>query len=121
MHLGILKAGRAKISIVGHTDRSGDEAPNMTLGQQRADSAKKALAEALKKQGVGEEKFGFIMTSSMGESSPAVPTADGVKNEKNRRVEISVNMGAQPMAPPPTVTPPTFSPSHRLSRFRLTS
>jgi outer membrane protein OmpA-like peptidoglycan-associated protein len=107
LHVGLRKNGRATIAIVGHTDRSGDDKYNLGLGQQRADAAKKALADALKKQSVGEEKFGYIATSSMGESSPAVPTADGVKNEKNRRVEINVTVGSQPVAAPPK---PAFDP-----------
>ena len=105
LHLGIRKNGRATISIVGHTDRSGDEKTNMTLGQQRADAAKRALADALKKQGVGDDQYGDIATSSMGESSPAVPTADGVKNDKNRRVEISVNVGSKVVVAPAAPTP----------------
>ena len=103
LHLGMRKNGRAMISIVGHTDRSGDETLNEALGQSRADIARQALIDALKKQGIGEDKFGEIASSSMGESSQAVPTADGVKNEKNRRVEINVSVGSQPVAP--TVKP----------------
>lgn len=107
LHLGMRKNGRATIAIVGHTDRSGDEKLNQVLGQSRADTARQALTEALKKQGIGEDKFGQIASSSMGESSPAVPTADGVKNEKNRRVEINVSVGSQPVAPP---AKPSFDP-----------
>jgi outer membrane protein OmpA-like peptidoglycan-associated protein len=107
LHLGMRKNGRATISIVGHTDRSGDEKLNEALGQSRADSARQALIDALKKQGIGEDKFGEIASSSMGESSPAVPTADGAKNEKNRRVEINVSVGSQPVAP---TAKPSFDP-----------
>jgi outer membrane protein OmpA-like peptidoglycan-associated protein len=107
LHLGMRKSGRATISIVGHTDRSGDEKLNQALGQSRADTARQALIDALKKQGVGADKFGEIATSSMGESSPIVPTADGAKNEKNRRVEINVSIGSQPVAPP---VKPSFDP-----------
>jgi len=99
MHLGMRTNGRATISVVGHTDRSGDEKLNQALGQKRADTARQALVHALKKQGIGEDKYGEIASSSMGESSPAVPTADGVQNEKNRRVEISVSIGSQPAVP----------------------
>jgi outer membrane protein OmpA-like peptidoglycan-associated protein len=100
LHLGMRKNGRATITVVGHTDRSGDEKLNEALGQSRADFARQALIDALKKQGISEDKFGEIASSSMGESSPAVPTADGVKNAKNRRVEINVTVGSQPVAPP---------------------
>ena len=107
LHLGMRKNGRAMISIVGHTDRSGDEKLNDALGQDRADSARQALIDALKKRGIGADRFGAIGSSSMGESSPAVPTADGVKNEKNRRVEINVSVGSQPVAAP---AKPSFDP-----------
>jgi outer membrane protein OmpA-like peptidoglycan-associated protein len=107
LHLGMRKNGRATISIVGHTDRSGDETLNEALGQSRADVARQALIDALKKQGINEDKFGDIASSSMGESSQTVPTADGVKNEKNRRVEINVSIGSQLVAP---TAKPSFDP-----------
>ena len=52
----------------------------------------------------------------MGESHPVVPTADGVKNEKNRRVEISVSIGSQPAAPPVT---PSFDPFEALKGIKI--
>ena len=107
LHLGMRKNGRAAISIVGHTDRSGDEKLNEALGQSRADMARQTLIDALKKQGIGEDKFGAVASRSMGESSPAVPTADGVKNEQNRRVEINVSVGSQPEVAP---AKPSFDP-----------
>ena len=107
LHLGMRKNGRATISVVGHADRSGAEKLNQALGQSRADAARQALIDALKKQGIGEDRFGEIASSSMGEMSPAVPTADGVQNEKNRRVEISVSVGSQPALPP---AKPAFNP-----------
>ena len=54
------KNGRATISVVGHTDRSGDEKPNLALGQNRADAARQALVAALTKQAIGADKFGEI-------------------------------------------------------------
>jgi outer membrane protein OmpA-like peptidoglycan-associated protein len=107
LRLGIFKDGHAAISIVGHTDRSGDEMLNQELGQRRADASRKALIDALEKNGVGEDKYGEIASTSMGETSPAVPTADGVKNERNRRAEISVSVGPK-SAPPPAK--PRFDP-----------
>jgi outer membrane protein OmpA-like peptidoglycan-associated protein len=100
LHIGMLKNGHARISIVGHTDRSGSEQHNEPLGQGRADAGKQALIDALKKRGIGEDKFGTIESTSMGEASPLVSTADGVKNEKNRRIEINVSVGSQAVASP---------------------
>jgi outer membrane protein OmpA-like peptidoglycan-associated protein len=106
MHVGIRVNGHATIAVVGHTDRSGDESINQTLGHRRADAVKQALTDALIARGVDPSKFSEIAATSMGESSPVVPTPDGIRNEKNRRVEISVRITAvQPPAPPPTFDP----------------
>ena len=107
LHLGMRKASKATIAIVGHTDRSGVGKLNQALGQKRSDAARQALVDALKKHGIGEDQYGEIASTSMGESIPAVPTADNVKNEKNRRVEINVSVGPQPVAPPAN---PSFDP-----------
>ncbi|HEY5616330.1 MAG TPA: DUF4157 domain-containing protein [Vicinamibacterales bacterium] len=107
LHAGMRRHATATISAVGHTDRSGPEKVNDPLGQSRADAVKAALLDALAKEGVDAGTFGDVATSSMGESSPVVPTADGVKNAKNRRVEISVHIGTKAASPPP---PPKFDP-----------
>jgi outer membrane protein OmpA-like peptidoglycan-associated protein len=107
LHAGMRRNAAATITIVGHTDRSGPETVNDPLGQNRADSVKQALVDALAKEGVDPATFGDIPSTSMGESQPVVPTADGVKNEKNRRVEITVNIGSKAAPAPP---PPTFDP-----------
>lgn len=106
-HAGMRRNAAAAIAVVGHTDRSGPETINQPLGQSRADAARQALLDALAKEGVGSATFGDIPSSSMGESQPVVPTADGVKHDKNRRVEITVRIGskAAPPAPPPTFDP----------------
>lgn len=105
MHLSIRRNATATISVVGHTDLSGDEKTNQSLGQRRADAVKQALLDALTKAGIAG-KVGEIASTSMGESSPVVPTADGVRNEKNRRVEVSVQIGTQTLPP----APPKFDP-----------
>jgi OmpA-OmpF porin, OOP family len=69
------------ISATGHTDRAGTEEYNMALSLRRAD----AVREALLKGGVTADA---ITVAGRGESEPAVPTADGVKEQANRRVEI---------------------------------
>jgi outer membrane protein OmpA-like peptidoglycan-associated protein len=73
----------AEIVVAGHTDRSGDEAYNTYLAQQRAE----AVATALREQGIPAER---IRVTQYGETAPAVPTADGVQEALNRRVEITV-------------------------------
>lgn len=79
----ITEMGNVTVTINGHTDRSGDESYNMELSQQRAEVVK----DILLKGGVAEA---IISLFAFGESDPAVPTADGVKEPENRRVEVFV-------------------------------
>lgn len=71
------------ISVTGHTDRSGSDAYNEKLSERRSDSVREALIAA----GVPAEA---ITTAWKGEAENAVPTADGVKEQANRRAEIIV-------------------------------
>jgi OOP family OmpA-OmpF porin len=80
--LAAVQAG-APISVTGHADRSGPEDYNMGLSLRRAD----AVREALITGGVTADQ---ITVSGRGEEEPAVPTADGVKEQANRRVEIII-------------------------------
>lgn len=72
-----------KISVAGHTDRSGSDGYNDALALRRAD----AVARLLKAQGASSEN---LEVSSYGEREPKVPTADGERSPQNRRVEITV-------------------------------
>ena len=72
---------RVRISATGHADRSGSEEYNLALSMRRADAAREALIA----RGIPAEN---ITVASRGESENAVPTADGVKEQANRRVEI---------------------------------
>lgn len=69
------------ISDTGHADRAGTEDYNMALSLRRADSVRDALI----KSGISADA---ITVAGRGESEPAVPTADGVKEQANRRVEL---------------------------------
>ncbi len=75
-------SGSAAIRVVGHADRAGSVSYNKALSLRRAQSVKKAL--------IGEGIAGnTISISGRGESEPAVPTADGIREPQNRRVHIS--------------------------------
>jgi OOP family OmpA-OmpF porin len=77
-------ANKAKqISVTGYTDRAGTDAYNLKLSERRADAARAALIAA----GVPADA---ITTAWKGEAENAVPTADGVKEQANRRDEIIV-------------------------------
>lgn len=72
-----------KIVLAGHADRSGTEAYNLKLSERRA---KNAAAE-LTRMGVPADAMDVTW---YGESQPRVPTADGVREPQNRRVEFTV-------------------------------
>ena len=71
------------VLVVGHTDAVGNDTSNDALGQQRADSMRAALIG----RGLAPENVRAI---SRGKRAPAVLTADGVAEPRNRRVEILV-------------------------------
>ena len=75
------KTATTRIEVAGHADRSGTPAYNQKLSQRRAD----AVAAELVRQGIARNE---IAISAFGESRPLVPTADGVREPQNRRVEI---------------------------------
>lgn len=74
--------GWHNFNVVGHADRSGSDAYNMRLSRRRAD----AVASLMASMGVAP---GAIATDAKGESEPRVPTADGVREPQNRRVEVT--------------------------------
>ena len=73
--------GSARITATGHADRSGPENYNMALSLRRANAVKDALV----RNGVPATAISVIVK---GETQPLVPTADGVREPQNRRVEI---------------------------------
>jgi len=78
--------GFARIRVVGHTDTSGPSDYNDRLSARRA----AAVAEALESLGVDASD---IVQRAEGESTPLVPTGDGVREPQNRRVEITFPEG----------------------------
>jgi OOP family OmpA-OmpF porin len=73
--------GKARITATGHTDKSGPDDYNMALSLRRANAVKDALV----RDGVPPMAISVI---GKGETQPLVPTADGVREPQNRRVEI---------------------------------
>jgi len=70
-----------RIQVNGHTDKSGTAAYNRGLSVRRAE----AVGAELVKNGVPRQA---ITIQGFGESRPLVPTAQGVREAQNRRVEI---------------------------------
>ncbi len=82
--------GRASIMVAGHDDADGSMQESLRISQER--SAR--VIEALSRRGVDPAR---VASEAFGESMLRVPTADGVREAQNRRVEIT-------FGPPP---PPT--------------
>jgi OmpA-OmpF porin, OOP family len=73
----------ARITVAGHADTSGNGAYNAALSQRRA----AAVRDALIKEGINQAR---IAAAGHGEDGLLVSTKDGVREPKNRRVEIIV-------------------------------
>jgi|GEM_PF-138553 len=69
------------IVINGHADKTGTDEYNMELSRKRAEYVSRYMA----KHGIPESRITYY---AFGKSDPLVNTADGVKERKNRRVEI---------------------------------
>jgi outer membrane protein OmpA-like peptidoglycan-associated protein len=76
------RRGLSRVNLAGHADRSGKTSYNMRLSLRRAQAAKAALV----KLGVSSRNIALV---GRGESAPLVSTADGVREPRNRRVEIA--------------------------------
>ncbi|GHU03576.1 membrane protein [Alphaproteobacteria bacterium] len=69
------------INLVGHTDATGSVTYNLALSLRRANAVKDALITL----GVPANEISVV---GKGKSDPLVPTADGVREPQNRRVQI---------------------------------
>ena len=75
------------IMLAGYTDRSGTEKYNLALSARRNDSVRGYLTA----HGIPDAA---ISSQAFGEANPRVPTADGVRELQNRRVEITYGPGS---------------------------
>ena len=83
----VLAAIRARtapdITVIGHSDRQGAAGANYRLALRRAE----VIADLVYDLGVERDT---VEVRSFGETDPLVPTADGVAEARNRRVEITI-------------------------------
>jgi outer membrane protein OmpA-like peptidoglycan-associated protein len=77
----VAKVQVTRIEVSGHADLSGTHAYNQGLSERRA----KTVAAELVKDGVPQNE---IDVKWYGDTHPLVPTAPGVREPQNRRVEI---------------------------------
>lgn len=73
--------GISRIEATGHADSSGTRSYNLKLSEKRA----LAVQAEMTKLGIEDNQLGLAWK---GELQPLVPTADGVREPQNRRVEI---------------------------------
>jgi outer membrane immunogenic protein len=71
-----------RLQVTGYTDRSGSPAYNQRLSERRANNVARALASL----GVPQDQ---MVVRGRGENDNRVPTAPGVREPQNRRVEIT--------------------------------
>ncbi len=74
---------RARVTLSGHTDRAATVAYNNRLAERRVE----AVANALSRFAIEDARVSFLY---FGEGLPAVATEDGVREPRNRRVEVIV-------------------------------
>jgi outer membrane protein OmpA-like peptidoglycan-associated protein len=79
--------GSARVMLAGHTDTSGRASYNVGLAERRNASVRSYMAG----RGVPD---GQITGEAFGETQPRVPTADGVREAQNRRVEVTYGPGS---------------------------
>jgi hypothetical protein len=111
------RTGAARIVVSGHTDTVGSPSYNERLSERRAETVRGELVRL----GVPAD---LITTIGMGERDLAVPTGEGVREARNRRVEIVIErpaVAAAPepapvvaAAPPPAAPPPRPAPRNEL-------
>lgn len=73
-----------KVSVVGHTDSSGNDAINVPLSNNRA----KSVADYLVSQGVAGDR---VTSTGVGASQPIAPNDTPAGKAQNRRVDITVS------------------------------
>jgi len=71
------------VFVIGHTDTVGNDVANDALSRQRAEVVRNAFVA----RGLAVDK---VVTIGRGKRELAVPTADGIAEPRNRRVEILV-------------------------------
>jgi OOP family OmpA-OmpF porin len=78
-----MKAANLRATLVGKADLTGTDSYDLALGRRRAE----AVAKELELNGVAKD---HITVESVGKRQPPVKTAEGVREPRNRVVEINL-------------------------------
>jgi len=76
-----MKSRNLRATLVGKADLTGSDSYDLALGRRRAD----AVARELMRLGVSHDR---VTVESVGKRQPPVKTADGVREPRNRVVEV---------------------------------
>ena len=108
------QTGSARIDVTGYTDTSGSAEYNLRLSERRA----QMVASELERQGVAATEMVVI---GRGEENLRIPTADGVREAGNRRVEIVFAVPEAAPAAEPVAEAPAPEPMEEVAkRFTFT-
>lgn len=104
----ILKEATEPVKIIGHTDSDGEDAANIKLSEERAQTVKNILVT---QYNIEEDK---LTTEGRGETQPLANNNSAEGKAQNRRVEFIFKAGAdkyvKPAAAPGNVKPATKAP-----------
>lgn len=78
-----MKTRNLRATLVGKADLTGSDGYDLALGRRRAD----AVARELMRLGVSHDRIAVV---SVGKRQPPVKTADGVREPRNRVVEVTL-------------------------------
>ena len=94
------------IRLVGHTDDSGPEKYNRGLGDRRAEAVAAELIKLYPRPG----RVKVELMRSPGKQKPTADNRTTTGRARNRRVEVFIVSGGQPIPPPPPPPPPCLRP-----------
>jgi outer membrane protein OmpA-like peptidoglycan-associated protein len=78
------QAEQSKVTLIGHTDNTGNSEANVTLSQGRAESVRQYLIN----KGISEKRFQVV--SGKGSSEPIATNKTAEGKAQNRRVQITI-------------------------------
>jgi outer membrane protein OmpA-like peptidoglycan-associated protein len=97
----VLKDAQSPVKIIGHTDSDGDDATNLKLSQQRAETVKDILVS---QYSIVESK---LSTEGRGETQPVSDNKSAEGKAQNRRVEFIFKAAADNYVKPADVAVPS--------------
>jgi OmpA family len=95
--------GPAHIVVIGNTDLAGTGRYNLALSRRRADTVRRYMIS----RGIDPRE---ISVRALGKTNPAIQTANGVREPRNRRVEIVITPLRRPSPATSMMGVPPYDP-----------